>query len=226
MSGRARMLNLKITIMHYTIKTIEKQGYKAEMGYMDYFESYREMDDNLGTIYSAQRNYDPDGYGIEELEEIIDPKETGCYDFSKLDKDYIWLPVDIYEHSGVTINIWDKERFLHYYETQLCPCYFGIIAVSKERVRMEYRCEHITKSIREKVEKILCTEIKDLDIEYQGMVCEYVVTDPKGDTVEAVSYYYNEDECESDMMEALNNIVEREEVEEEEKQIAMICGTL
>lgn len=70
--------------MQYTINRAEKNGYKAEMGYMDYFESYRKTDDNMGTIYSAQRWHNPDNCRIEELEEIIDPKETGCYKFAHL----------------------------------------------------------------------------------------------------------------------------------------------
>ena len=174
-------------------------------------ESPREWD-NLGTIYSNHRWYDPDGHQIEEI--------MNDYDNS-LSKEFlaghIYLPVYGYEHSGLSISTGRGYPFNDRWDSGV----FGIIAVSKDKIRKEYGCRRISTKLREQVLDLLRSEIKTLNQYYNGEVYAYTVEDERGYIVESCCGYYDMEYCEKEATFAAASIAmqEAERIEE-----AMMLG--
>lgn len=137
--------------------------------------------DNLGTIYSNHRNYDFDGHSIDKL---LD--EYGRFDAKYINENYIWLQVSAYEHSGITIWVGD---YHNHFDAQWDCGTFGIIAVSKAKVRKEFGWKLITKERRAKIVEYLTNEVKTLDQYLTGEVYGFVTveTDEDGDELEVDS---------------------------------------
>ena len=129
----------------------EYNGYHINIYYDDDARSPREAYDNLGTLIGNFR------------ESFL--------------KEYIALPVYLYDHSGVTIS---TSRFS-------CPWnsgFFGIIAVPLDKVRREYGWKNITAERRKRIEGYLQGEIETLDDYYTGEVFGYRITPEDDDTEE------------------------------------------
>lgn len=169
--------------MSYHKDEIEYKGMSIKIYYDESPESPREWY-NLGTIYSNHRDYDPDNHSIEEL--LNDAGELNAKD---LNERYIWLPVYAYIHSGITVSTGHGYPYNDRWDSGL----FGIIAVTKERVRKEYGWKVITKARREKVEEYLRGEIKTLDQYFTGEVYGFAVENKDGETVDACSGYFGDD---------------------------------
>lgn len=88
------------------------------------------------------QNYD----SWDEMEKAIIKEENVC----------VILPLYLYDHSGITMNTtgfscrWDSGQV-------------GFTFVSKEMVRKEYGVKRITKSVIEKVTKVLIGEVDTYD---------------------------------------------------------------
>ena len=80
------------------INSIEYKGMTIRISYDENAESPREWD-NVGTIYSNHRDYNPDGHKIDEIE-----NEDGELVSEELDRKFIWLPIYYYEHSGLSVS--------------------------------------------------------------------------------------------------------------------------
>lgn len=175
-------------------------GYKVAVQYDMNPDSPREWD-NLGTIYSNHRWYDPDGHSIEE---VMDEYEN------KLSKDFlaenIYLPVYGYEHSGMSISTGRGYPFNDRWDSGL----FGIIAVSKDKIRKEYGCGRVSKKLREKVLDILRAEVETLNQYFNGEVYSYAVEDRNGDIVESCCGYYSYKDCERDAVWEAANLAKKE----------------
>ena len=175
-------------------------GYKVAVQYDMNPESPREWD-NLGTIYSNHRYYDPDGHSIEEA---MNEYEDG------LSKEFlaenIYLPVYGYEHGGMSISTGRGYPFNDRWDSGL----FGIIAVSKYKIRKEYGCKRVSKNLREKVLDILRAEVETLDNYYNGQVYAFTVEDERGDIVESCCGYYSYEDCEQDAVLEAANLVKKE----------------
>ena len=146
-------------------ETVDYKGYAINIYYDNDAESPRSWD-NLGTIYSNHRDYNPDDHSIEEL-----LNDDGRLDEDELSKYFIWLPVYAYIHSGITVSTGHGYPYNDRWDSGL----FGIIAVSKERVKKEYGWKIITQKRREQIEKYLDGEIEILDQWYTGDVYGYVI---------------------------------------------------
>lgn len=124
---------------------------------------------NLGTIYTAHRRYQPekDFNKHFDIGEVF-KGEIGNFRDSFL-KEYIVLPVYMYDHSGQTVSTtpfscpWDSG-------------FFGIIAVSINDVRKEYNWDRITKKRRQQIENHLRGEIETYDDYLTGSVYRYEIT--------------------------------------------------
>lgn len=151
-------------------------------------ENPREAFDNLGTIlYKDGSRYllgDETAYQ-EEMETLSN------------NPDYISLPVYVYIHSGIAMNTngfscpWDSGQS-------------GIIYVSKEEVRKVYGVKAITKSVREKVENVLRSEIKEFSAYLNGDVYGYVVEN--GDEKESCWGFYEIEDCLEEARSVANSI--------------------
>ncbi len=172
--------------MDDTYKTIEYRGFTINIQYDEDARSPREEFDNLGTLYTGHRNYRPeeDFNKNFDKEEVFDGK-FGVFKKSFL-KDYIALPVYLYDHSGQSVNTtgfsckWDS------------GC-FGIIAVSIDDVKKEYGWKIITSSRRKKIESYLNGEIETYDDYLQGNVYGFTIEDEVGNEIDSCWGYYGYD---------------------------------
>lgn len=118
-------------------------------------ESCREWD-NLGIVACSHRRYSLSDKHAPK----IDPESTGCNSWDEVEQYLIKeegakviLPIYMYDHSGITIATtpfgcrWDSGQV-------------GFIYCTVEKIKSEYSCKRITKSIIEKVERILKAEIE------------------------------------------------------------------
>jgi len=157
--------------MKYTIKIIQDEV----------FESPREGW-NLGTMACFHKRYrlgDDHSLSIEEVQKIADSKN------------YISLPVYMYDHSGITINTtgfscpWDSGQL-------------GIIFVSKEKVREDYGVKRISSSLYKRIEGYLKGEVDTYDQYLRGDVYGYVIEDEDGKEIDSCWGFYGQDECEKE----------------------------
>lgn len=95
------------------------------------------------------------------------------------------LPLFVYEHSGIAMNTrgfscpWDSGQV-------------GYIYATPEMIRKEYGVKIVTKSVREKVTKLLEAEVETYHQWLSGDVWGIVVEDMYGDVVESCWGYYGD----------------------------------
>lgn len=158
---------------------ISYKGHHINVYYDEDALDPRQEFDHLGTVYTAHRRYQPekDFDANFKINAVFDGR-IGAFRDSFL-KQYVALPVYLYEHGGVTIATspfscpWDSG-------------FFGIIAVSLKRIRKEFGWKHVTKARRERIEAYLQGEIEELDNYYTGSVYGYEIT-PEDDDTEVVA---------------------------------------
>lgn len=161
----------------------EYRGYTIGI-YYDYDpQSPREWD-NLGTIYSNSRHYNPDKHDIDE---ILNDEGTGLsQDFKD---NYIWLKIRGYEHSGLTISVSGGYPYNDPWDSGL----FGIIAVSKEKAVKEFGKKICTKKVRERALNCLRGEVETLDDYYTGSVYGFIIENEDGDEIDSCWGYFGSD---------------------------------
>lgn len=168
--------------------------------------------DNLGKMVCFHNRYDlgdkheyksKDYSGWEQMERSITRKENVC----------VILPLYLYDHSGITMSTgsfndrWDSGQV-------------GFIYVSKEDVRKEYNVKRITKELREKVTKILESEVETYDKYLTGEVYGFEVwklgkkSGKEKKMVDSCWGFYDEEEC---LNEGISNIPEEKPKEESEE---------
>ena len=150
--------------------------------------------DNLGKMVCFHRNYSlADNHSLssnmfcswDEMENYL----------TKEYKAEVILPLYLYDHSGITMNTtgfdcrWDSGQV-------------GFIYATREDILNEYGGKKITKTLREKVEEVLLSEVEVNDQYITGDVyyfeeeqCKVVVKVPK-DEFDAGNYANAEEECE------------------------------
>jgi len=176
----------------------EYKGFIISVKQDEIAESPREWD-NLGTMYCCHRNYNlgdkqfKSGVALlEELSGLDSDYRKGSMEQWKeraetyISKKYIWLPLYLYDHSGITMATtpfhcpWDSGQV-------------GIIAVSRDKVRKEYGLKRITSKWEEKVLEFLNGEVKTYDQFLTGDIYYYDIEGE--DFSESCGGYYGEDEC-------------------------------
>ena len=187
-------------------KKEEYRGYSIGI-YYDYDPESPRSWDNLGTIYSNSRRYNPDGHKIEE---ILNDEETGMSEDFK--KNYIWLKIRGYEHIGLTISVSGGYPYNDPWDSGL----FGIIAVSKERAVKEFGKKICTKKVRERAIACLTGEVETLDDYYTGNVYGFVIENEDGDEIDSCWGYFGNDYIDKDMIPECKSIIDAD-IENREK---------
>jgi len=180
------------------IETEEYKGYKIEIRQDEYAESPREWD-NIGKMICFHGRYDlgdkhelssSDFSGWEELEEFI------YKEYNPL----IVLPLYLYDHSGITMNTtefhcrWDSSQV-------------GFIYVSKENVKKEWNVKKISPKLKEKVKKLLISEVKTYDYYIRGNVYWYSIVDENENTLDTLSGFFGDNEN-SGLLEDAKNMID------------------
>jgi hypothetical protein len=131
--------------------------------------------DMLGTFACFHRDYD-----LSNTKQFSDSDDL--QDFLK-ENENISLPLYLYDHSGITISTgpfscqWDSGQV-------------GIIFVTLEKIREEYKCKRITKKIREQVLNTLECEVKTFDDYLVGNVYGFTIEDSEGNHIDSCWGFY------------------------------------
>lgn len=154
-------------------------GYKVVVSIDPEPQSPREWD-NLGTVVlwnHVKYNFGDENASMSYLRGL------------EANKDVIWLPIYLYDHSGITINTtgfscpWDSGQV-------------GVIYCTKEDAIKEFGNKVCTAKVREKALKWLEGEIEDLDTYLTGEVYGYRVLDKLGEEVHSCwGFYGDSDYC-------------------------------
>jgi hypothetical protein len=166
-------------------------GYKIKIEQDDDPANPRKEFDNLGTLVCWHRRYNLGDenlryYDEETIEQITSDEN-------------IFLPVYIYDHSGITINTngfhcpWDSGQV-------------GWIYVSKDVVRKEYNWSRITQKRHEQIEQYLKNEIAEYD-QYLTEDVWYYLIKKDGEIVESCGGFYGHDYCEKEAKEMVDWLV-------------------
>ena len=173
-------------------KTIGK--YKIEIFPDDDPQSPRE-DDNMGKMFcSGKYGYLGEKHNL-SVEEIVS--------FVK-DKQFISLPLFVYDHSGITMNTtgfscpWDSSHI-------------GYIICDKSKVRSEYGWGRITKERADKIREYLRGEVETYDQYLRGDVYGFRITDTTNDDeIDSCWGFYGDENCMTEAEGVVNCIIDNE----------------
>lgn len=193
------------------INSIEYKGMTIRICYDENADSPREWD-NVGTIYSNHRDYNPDGHKIDEIE-----NEEGKLVSEELDRRFIWLPVYYYEHGELSVSTKRDYPYNDRWDSGL----FGIIAVEKERLRKEQGWKAITKKRREQILRSLEGEIETFDSYCRGEVYGFVVDNEEGEWINSCYGYYGDEGMKDAIFDAKDMVECELERRKKAKSVAM-----
>lgn len=180
---------------------VEYKGHNINIYYDDAPMHPRRDFDNLGTLYTAHRRYQPEkNFDAHFNVSDVFNNRIGEFKDSFLKK-YVALPVYLYDHGGLTVSTtpfscpWDSG-------------FFGIIAISLDKIRKEFGWKLITAKRREKIEEYLRGEIRTLDQYYTGEVYGYELTpeDDDKDVIESCWGFFGDDSIKMIINECKNSI--------------------
>ena len=144
----------------------------------EYPDSPREWD-NLGIISASHKRYDLADADAMDVEDFFE-------DLPSIEKDYLYLPVYMYEHGDISLSItpfscpWDSGQV-------------GYIYASKESIKKEFEVEEITDDIIEKVYNIFEIEIKTYSQYINNEIYEILTYELDKGQVEDIIQYLPED---------------------------------
>ena len=130
-------------------------------------------------------------------------------------KDAIFLPLHLYDHSGITINTtgfsckWDSGKV-------------GFIYMTKAKAREAFKVKRITKKIEQKVLNYLIDNVEEYDLYLRGEVYRYKIYRTKDD-IEAETEetscggFYGYSYCEKEVKLQIDWYVATEKREQDEK---------
>ena len=166
--------------------------------------------DNLGTMVCFHSRYDlgdkhdynhQDYEGWEEMRKAITRNENVA----------VILPLYLYDHSGITMNTsgftckWDSGQV-------------GFIFVSKEAVRKEFNVKRITRTIQDKVSKLLIGEVETYDQYLIGDVYGYRITDTETDEEKDSCWgFYGQEYCMEEAKGIVGYYMKQDQPEETEE---------
>jgi hypothetical protein len=159
------------------VKTKKYRGYSIEVFYDESPENPLKEFDFLGTFSTFTCKYDLSSKDNpfktpEELQAFFDKEKP------------IYIPIYIYDHSGITINtigfsfIWDSAKI-------------GYIWVDRKKVLGDYNKKKLSKSLIETVKKVLKTEVEQVDQWLKGEVYGYQIKDEDGEEVDSCWGYWD-----------------------------------
>ena len=169
-------------------------GYRVEIVYDEWTESPREWD-NLGNMYYWHRNYilgdkkvDLDYYNT--FQDFIDQLSE---DWGEI----IWLPLFLYDHSGITMSTSSKRFEMMDSQGWDWGC-CGIIFASHEDIKKAFVADEITEEILDKATECLIGEVSTFDQYITGDVYSVTVFDENGLAIDGCGGFFGYDEAKSE----------------------------
>lgn len=99
------------------------------------------------------------------------------------------LPLFLLDHSGLRMS---TNNFLYCDPGQWDSGQVGIIYVDYEKIRKEYNVKHVTKNIKQKVYKVLESEVYVYDDYLNGNVYGYVTETAAGESIDSCWGFFGE----------------------------------
>lgn len=181
------------------IREEQREGYTIKIYQDEYCDNPRTVFDHLGTMALFHRRY---ALGDKDHRFDYDGGAQDAMDyFSQDPKDVIYLPVYMYDHSGITISTrpfscpWDSGQV-------------GWVFVTIDKVKEEYHVMRVSKRLRDQITSQLEAEVREYDHFLTGDVYGYVIESPDGEVIESVWGYYGDDEIESCMLPQCRGLVD------------------
>ena len=179
---------------------VNYKGFEIEIFYDDTPENPRSDWDHDSEFYMNPnpRRINPENKDLDDLMERYDCcsiKEL-C---DKIDKDYIWTKVYIYEHSGISLS---TTPFNDPWDSAL----FGILVVEKDKVRKQRNVKRISKKIKEEEEGYLVAQVETFGAYLNGDVYGFHIF-KDGELIDACSGYYGKVGLE-DMKEEYEGVID------------------
>lgn len=168
-------------------ETITYKGYKINIDTHDDAESPREERESPFTMACYHRRYD--------LGDSNAPSQEELADILKSD-DYIYLPLYLYDHSGISISTGDfNDRF--------DSGQIGIIYISKVNAVTEW-----DKISIEDVKSHMRAEVETYDQYLRGDIYEYEVIAPDGYWIDSCCGFYGYDNEASGLLECARDSID------------------
>jgi hypothetical protein len=123
----------------------------------------------------------------------------------KVEGGIIWLPVYMYDHSGITIN---TTGFSHCDSQRWDWGQLGFIYISKKKARKEYSWKVLNKARIEKLKGYLEGEIETYDDYLTGNVYRYTIELPDGTEDDTCGGYYGSDHEKSGLLGDAKNAID------------------
>ncbi len=132
--------------------------------------------DNLATMVCFHRNYK-----LGDKHYFSDPQDEDLISLLKR-KDILWLPLYLYDHSGITIS---TDSFSCHWDSGQV----GYIYIEKSKYREAFSCKHVNKK---DAYDLLRSEVKCYDDYLTGNVYGFIVEDETGSVVESCWGFFGE----------------------------------
>ncbi len=188
--------------------------------------------DNLGTIYYRHRDYVlgekqvPDQYYSDILKDTLYLNNENKAEYTRGyieevtgETVAIILPLEIYDHSGITI--WVGHNPDHHDYKWDCS-HVGYIAVTKEKIRKEYNVKRISKQLLARIEDQLRQEIKTFDDFITGNCYGYVIEKNGGEIDSCWGFLGDSDYAMQEGLSSAKWYIERDRKEKQAKTKAYI----
>lgn len=180
--------------MREAIETIEKGGFTARLFYDEDPQSPKEWD-QLGTLVTWHRRYRFDQDGQKDFNSPEDflaiAKEEG----------WIYLPVAMYEHSGITLWV---GKGPHAFDQQGWDSgQVGFIYATKESIEK-------IGTPADKVKEVLSAEVETWDQFVRGDVYGFVIEDAEGNDLDSCWGFYGFDYAKGEMKAGLDAVIQWE----------------
>lgn len=176
--------------------------YKIKILYDDFPEDPRTWD-NLGKMVCFHKRYtlgDKHSFDIQEAKNF----------FKEENKNIIFLPLYLYDHSGITMNTtgfscpWDSGQV-------------GFIYSTKEEIKKEYSVSKISNKLKTKVYEILKNEVEIYDMYIRGEVFGFKI-EKDGEEIDSCWGYFGYDSIKNQILPECKNYIDSLEKEENYKE--------
>jgi hypothetical protein len=180
--------------MNNSLETFEKDGYTATVNFDHFADDPREYAEHTSEMLSAHRRYiigDRDA-SVEEIKAIEN------------DPDEIWLPVYLYDHSGLTINTTGKFN-VGYWHARFDSGRVGIIHISRQDAIKEGIEPREGMSFEDTVKAFLLAEVETYDQYLTDDVYFVEIFDPDGEVLDSCGQMFGREHAEQSAKDQLEH---------------------
>lgn len=191
--------------------TIQYKGYTIKVETENDPMNPRHEWDNFATMFCAQRRHNLGDKKVELSNgEILNSNNFhGWKDMidhvDNVEGGIIFLPLYLYDHSGITIN---TTGFSSYDPEGWDSGCVGLIFISKAKARKEFGWKVINKARVTKLREIMLAEVSIYDDYLTGAVYGFQNVNPEGEEVDSCYGFYGSDHEVSGLLEAARDNID------------------